>query len=192
MQDSITKYIPFLIAIVLFLVVVGIIISLFLFNSSAPTKTTSSPAPSGTKIAPTSAAKNAPLVTTIPTVPEDQGGGIDTNSAPVQDSTTEIEKLTSALPYTQDVTLSTEENVSILINGEDLQNNEWTLKVEINGINYNTSPDQPDYDTEKQSFIEAANLVFDWIRQQGADPDKIIFIWGDKKYIQDQAVAWLQ
>lgn len=130
-------------------------------------------------------------VSVVPTIPENQGGGLDTDSKAVQESQQEIQKISPFLPYTKDYTLSTGQDISIVIPGQDLQSAPWALTVQIFGINYNTSPDQSDYTLMKDSFIEAANDIFSWISQQGANPKKIIFNWGDRKYIQDQSTNWL-
>lgn len=191
MNPSKTRFIPFAIAAILFLILLAMVIFLFVSNIS-PTDQE----PNQSFISPTSAPDNQqthpPAVNDVPTLAPQQGGGIDLNSSVIQASSTEIKKITSYLPYEQDAVLSTGESVSILIPAADLQENTWTMNAQIFGINYNTSPDQPDYEVTKTSFKEAVGILFSWIRQQGANPDKIIFIWGDKKYIQDQAEAWLK
>ncbi len=126
-----------------------------------------------------------------PTVPPDQGGGIDENSPLVQISISEIQKIYQQLPYSNNFVSSSGVEVSILIPRQEFQTNRWALTAQVFGINYNTSPDQPDYESMRGSFKEAAGQIFVWTQQNGVDPNKIIFIWGDKKYIQDQAVKWL-
>lgn len=96
------------------------------------------------------------------------------------------------LPYTKDFQLSTDLTVSVVIPAKDLQYNPWSLTVQIFGIDYEVPAGDPEYQRMKTSFLEAANLVFEWIRSNGADPQKIIVSWGDKAFIQDQAEEWLQ
>ncbi len=133
-----------------------------------------------------------PVIKDAPSLPPEQGGGIDENSSLVQSSIVEIQKLNPHLPYTFNFISSTGVEVSILIPKQELQINRWTLTAQAFGINYNTSPDQPDYESMRKSFNEAAYLVFDWVKENNADPEKIIFVWGDKKFIQDQAIKWLR
>lgn len=129
--------------------------------------------------------KNAPII--APTA----GGGTDINSPIVKESISEIDTLSNALPFERSFTTSQGIEVTILIPRQSLQTNTWTLKTQIFGINYNTSPDQEDYEVMRRSFIEAANIIFSWVKQNNADPEKVIYVWGDKKYIQDQAETWL-
>lgn len=156
---------------------------------------TSNPSPSQpnpTPAAPTIFINQKPLnIKNAPTLPPTQGGGTDINSPVVQSSISEIEKLNAALPFERDFTTSAGVAVSIVIPRQTLQTNSWTLKAQIFGINYNTSPEQEDYEVMSRSFVEAANVVFSWIKQNNVDPERIIFVWGDRKYIQDQAEKWL-
>lgn len=131
-------------------------------------------------------------ITIAPTYAPSQGQGINIQSPVVQQSISEIKKLAPFLPYNKDLTLSNGTTVSIVIPPYDLQNNEWTLTVQIFNVDYQTTPDQPDYQNQRQSFKEAANYVFSWMQSNGVDPKKIFVSWGDKAYIQDQAQEWLQ
>lgn len=184
-----TKIIITIAAIILFIVFVGIII-ISVNKPAQIVDTIPTPKPI---ITPISREKVLPpVIKTAPTLPVSQGGGLNPNSAIVKGSTAEIQKLSTHLPYSIDFSSSNGLGLSILIPRQSLQTNTWTLTAQIYGINYNTSPDQPDYENMKKSFKEAADRVFTWVRQNGADPNKIIFIWGDRRYIQDQAERWLK
>src|SRR6266568_146266 len=141
------------------------------------------------KITPTPTAP--PSIRAVPTLPPQNGGGLDLNSPRIQNSIAELQKLYPYLPYYKDITLSTGVSVTINIPEKVLQLTPWTLDAEIYGINYETSPNQADYTLMKKSFLEAANIVFAWVKQHGADPKKIIYTWGTRAYIQQQAEQWL-
>jgi Zn-dependent protease with chaperone function len=141
------------------------------------------------KITPTP--KAPPSIRAVPTLPPDQGGGLDLNSPLMQHSIAELQKLYPYLPYYKDITLSTGVSVTINMPKKELQMSAWTLDAEIYGINYETSPSQPDYTQMKKSFLEASDIVFAWVKQHGADPYKIFYTWGDRAYIQEQAEQWL-
>ena len=157
-----------------------------------PTPTTPYfPSPTSIELSPVQ--KTVPQsIRNAPTYPPDQGQGIDLGSQFTQTSIAEVQKLYPHLPYLKDYTLSTGLAVSIVIPAKDLQYNPWSLTVQIFGIDYELPPDDPEYQRMKTSFLEAANTVFEWIRSNGADPQKIIVSWGDKAFIQDQAEEWLQ
>lgn len=140
---------------------------------------------------PVSVINKTTIPKTIPTIPQSLGGGVDLKSPKIIASEKEIEKLQTFLPYDINIQLSTGLPVEILIPSQDLQNNAWTLKAQIFGINYNTSPEQSDYAMMRHSFIEASGFIFKWVKDSGADPGKIYFIWGDRAYIQNIAEKWL-
>lgn len=128
----------------------------------------------------------------LPTLSPDAGGGVDIDSPLVASSAAEIQKLAQDLPYSQDYTLSSGVDVSVLIPGIENQSTSWTLGVDIFGINYNTSRGQEDYEIMRVSFREAVSNIFSWIRSKQADPTKIIFTWGDREYIRRTAEEWLK
>lgn len=171
------------------LVLIPSVFLLFQANKSPSQSNSILPSPSPIPIPTNSLPKS---IQVLPTIPTDQGGGIDVNSQAVITSEQEIEKLSSALPYNNDVTLSTGLTVSIVIPAREDQDQNLPLLVQIFGINYDTSPDQSDYGLMKNSFREAANDVFDWIKSQGADPSKIYIRWGDRAFIENLAQQWLK
>lgn len=176
------------VGIILFIILVTMVILLTGAKPESPKKINTEPTRSAAdpdRIVP-------PIIRNAPSLPPEQGGGIDENSSLVQGSINEIQKLYPYLPYSKEFVSSTGVEVSILIPRQSLQSNSWTLTAQVFGINYNTSPDQPDYETMRAAFIEASSKVFKWVEQNGADPRKIIYVWGDKKFIQDQTIKWLR
>ncbi len=127
----------------------------------------------------------------VPYKSGDNGGGVNTSSPQVVDSAYEISKLTSSLPYQKDLNLSTGLKVNVLIPGQNLQINGWTLTVQIFGIDYQVTDGDKDYELMKKSFLEASKDIFSWMISQGVDPRKVIISWGDQSFIQQSAEKWL-
>jgi hypothetical protein len=171
--------------ILLFMFVAIVVITLTDRPSTEPSRPSPSPA------IPTISTRTKPLtIEAAPTAPA-INGGTDVNSQIVKNSAVEVEKISPLLPFEREFTSSENIAISIVIPERDLQSNNYTLKVQVFGINYNTSPDQEDYEMMKRSFIEAANQIFSWLRQNNAVPENIIFVWGDRTFIQEQAKNWL-
>jgi len=131
-------------------------------------------------------------INNAPTYPPDKGQGIDIESEFIQSATNEVQKLYPYLPYLVDYQLSTGLTASIVIPAQDLQENPWSLTVQIFGIDYQVPADSQDYQLMKDSFREAANVVFEWMNSYGVDPQKLIVRWGDKALIKERAEEWLQ
>lgn len=176
---------------IIFLSFLGIIFIVLIVNITRPTtqtKTSPLPTPVQTNVH----LAKPPSILSVPTVPYQQGGGVDKNSPLIQQSENEIKKLTPFLPYNKSFTLSTGIRVDIVIPQETLQQAPWTLTVNMEGIIYTVSPQNSTLYTKAEiSFKEAASHVFDWIRSHGADPNKIIFVWGNSATDQAQAEQWL-
>lgn len=142
--------------------------------------------------------QNDPIKTTIPntqnipTIDPADGGGVNTDSPSVTSSTQAIQNLSGSLPLTIITKLSTGLTVNINIPSEDLQNNTWTLFVDVQNINFQVAPQENSYKLMKNSFREAASDVFAWIRTQNVDPSQIYFVWGTKAYQQQTAENWLK
>lgn len=128
----------------------------------------------------------------VPTLSPDKGLGVDTQSDSVQASIRELEKIYPYLPYSVEYKLSTGLNVSIVIPGKEMQANFWTLTVQIFGIEYEVPPGSPEYQNMRDSFREAANTIFDWLKSNDVDPTNLIVTWGDKVLIQEKAREWLR
>lgn len=128
----------------------------------------------------------------IPTLSEAEGGGIDIESKVASDSAAEILKLQTFLPYLRTFRLTTGLEIDVLINEQALQDNPWSLSIELYGIDYQTPTSDKNYTLMKNSFREAAAGVFSFIESNGINPKKIIFTWGDREFIQSRAEEWLK
>lgn len=177
------------------IVAIVIFLSVFFFSSPAPSPVSSplptAATPSRYPIVSIKPEYSPPKQADLPYIPENRGGGIDVRSEAVRRSTAEIRKLTSSLPYQQSLNLSTNKTVEILIPSQNLQLNAWTLTVQIFDLDYQIPENDPDYNLAKASFIEAANSIFSWMESKGADPNKMIIVWGDRAFIQERAEQWL-
>lgn len=129
----------------------------------------------------------------IPTLAPEKGQGIDVSSSAVKNSLKEIRKLSPVrLPYIQKLALSTGQSVEVVIPPRNLEAYPWILTIQIFGLNYQTIAGEDDYEIMEKSFHEAARYVFDWMRDNGAEPTKILINWGDQAYIQETAEQWLR
>lgn len=131
-------------------------------------------------------------ITAVPTLPRDKGGGINTKSKIAKESIDEINKLQPYLPYNEDFLTSNGLKISILIPAKELQANDWTLTVNIFGINYQTEKNSEEYFIMKRSFREAVAKLAEWVNVRGASYDKIIVSWGDRAFMQERAEEWLK
>jgi hypothetical protein len=130
-------------------------------------------------------------ISVIPTLQTDQGG-INPQSVQAQASQREIKKITRTLPFEKEVMTSKGIKTSIVIPSADLQDNTWSLYVQIFGIDYNVPESSNDYVIMKQAFRESAQEVFTWLQKNGVDLKSIIIVWGDRKFIQNRAEEWLK
>lgn len=122
---------------------------------------------------------------------DEEGYGPGINTSLIQNAIKEKKKLIPFFPFEKQTLLSTGIAVSIVVPSEEFQHNAWTTTVQIFGIDYDIASDDPEYEKAKSSFLEASNIVFDWMKSYGVDPKKIIINWGDKTYIQKQVAQWL-
>ena len=128
----------------------------------------------------------------VPTIPYSKGGGIDTNNVIVKESKENIKKLVSALPYKKNIKTSNGLNVEVLIPSADLQQNPWTFTASVYGIDYQVEKNTPEYILMRTAFREGAADILSFVRKQGVDPEKIIFQWGDRVFVEERAQEWLQ
>ncbi len=127
----------------------------------------------------------------LPTYPKEKGGGVNLEDPRISVSLQEIKKLSPYLPYT--TTLKTSVGpVSIVIPGPESQTTSWTLLINIFDIDYGIPPSDPEFPKTKKSFLESVKAVRTWITEKGADPEKIIFVWGDRELIQLRSEEWLK
>lgn len=198
MKMSTNKLVFYLIIIFSFFLL--LLMTLFNLLSKKPTSNISSisptPLPRPTLIPPL--ITRVPIISVIPpstnnlpTYAPSKGRGVDLEAPLIKNSTREIEKLYKYLPLNREVRLSTGLTVSIVIPAENLQNNPWTLTVQIFGIDYEVPQSDSNYLLMKNSFQEATNVVFNWIKNNNANLQNIIISWGDRQFIQDRAEEWL-
>lgn len=128
----------------------------------------------------------------IPTYSPEKGKGVDLETPLVANSIKEIQKLYPFLPYTEIINVNTEQEVDIVIPDKTSQTNLWTLHVNISGLDYYAVKGDQNYTSMKNAFINATSSVYKWIQEKGADPSKIMFIWGDEEYIQNKSQEWLE
>lgn len=105
-------------------------------------------------------------------------------------STEEIQKIESFLPFNEQLTTTGQIPLEIYIPNSTNRDNFEILDVNVFGINYNVTKEESDYNNMKAAFLEAQNKVFTWISSHNADPTKILINWGDKKFIRDKVREW--
>lgn len=128
----------------------------------------------------------------IPTYPPGKGRGVDIQAPLVADSIKEIQKIYISLPYTMTINANTDQEVDIVIPDKSAQPNPWTLRVNISGLDYNVVKGDQNYIPMKNAFINATSSVYKWVQDKGADPKKIMIIWGDGALIQNKSQEWLE
>jgi hypothetical protein len=128
----------------------------------------------------------------IPTYAPQKGSGVDLEAPLVEDSIKEIQKLYPYLPYEKIILTSLSQEVALVVPDVSSQPNKWTLQVEVFGLDYRLTKEEPDYMANKNAFVTAASSLNAWIIEKGADPKKIMIVWGDKEYIQNKSQEWLE
>ncbi len=121
-----------------------------------------------------------------------EGKGLDINAPYIQSSILEIEKVSALLPYSKSFTSSKNIKVEIQIPPAEMLDNNWTLLVQIMGIDYQVPEDDPSYNDMKISFLQGAQDVFYWLKNNNINTENIIIQWGDRAFVQDRSAEWLQ
>jgi hypothetical protein len=154
-----------------------------------------SPTPAGPVQSPTpinvKSVYSSRKLNTVPTLNPTSGYGLDLNSPEIVSSKNEIKKISDILPYKKIITTNGIKT-DIFIPPATLLENEWTLSVDIYGIDYEIGENDPDYLKNKQAFIAAAQDIYFWLKSNGVATENIIIQWGDRAYIQDKSEQWLQ
>jgi len=117
--------------------------------------------------------------------------GIDTKSDLVQQSIQEIDNVSALLPYTTDIQLLDGRTIEIVIPSMSIADNEWTLLVQLFGVDYEIPIDSTEYELEKQAFLEGVTHVNTFFKKNNIDSSKIIIIWGDREFMHKRAQMWL-
>lgn len=181
------KLLSILTIVLLFIVLIYIIISRTskkVDNSLAPTPSPGNPA--------SEILVESKNLNDVPTLAAEKGGGLDTNSTILKESAMNIAEITGNLPYRYTFTSSNGLPMEIIISSSEYQDNKWTLLVNIFGIDYQVPKDSPDYSKMQIAFREAAANVYLFVKKNGGDPQKIVFRWGDRLFIEERAIEWLQ
>lgn len=127
------------------------------------------------------------------TPPKKTGGEqIDESSQKVAESQIEIDKFRKSLPLTSTITTSTGQAIDVVVDSPTFANSPWLLDAYFSGVDFRIPANSSGYAQAKLSFKEAVAFVSNWIRSQGADPNKIIISWGDRAYIQERGDLWLK
>lgn len=128
----------------------------------------------------------------VPTLAPSQGGGLDTSSQILKDSALNIAEITGNLPYKKTFTSTNGIPIEIIVPSPEYQDNKWTLLVNIFGVDYQVPTDSPEYSRMQLAFREAAADVYLFVKKNGGDPEKIVFKWGDREFIENRTREWLQ
>lgn len=128
----------------------------------------------------------------VPSLETSDGPAIDTQSSSIQNSQREIRKLAPYLPYKEDISLANGQIIGIYIPPLEDQLDPWSLSVHVNDIDYQVPVGDPQYNTQKQMFLEAANKVYGWIQSKGGNLDNLYITWGDRTLVNDRANEWLK
>lgn len=188
------KIIYFIIAVLIFLMIlVGIVYVTQrdrlsrLPTQLAPTPTVPFQSPTPINV---QAVFNERKIETVPTLNPTQGYGIDINSPEIISSKNEIKKISTKVPYKKTIqtgTITTETTIPSF----ELFEYDWVLPVDVYGVDYEITADDPEYNVHKQAFIAAAQDVYFWLKNNGVTTDNIIIQWGDRAFIQERSKEWL-
>lgn len=181
-----------IIFILTILISVAVIILLFVVFSALQGKAPSQNElilPTQVPIIPVHLNSIPPSTNTIPTTGPSQ---INLSAQATQESIQAINLLDGFLPYNNSFTSSTGIPVQIYIPGKNQQERTWTLQIQTLGINFQIATQDPKYTSMRQSFREAAQIVFAFLDSHNVNPSTIFITWGDRAYEQETAEKWLQ
>ena len=108
------------------------------------------------------------------------------------ESIKEIANVSALLPYTKEAQLSDGRTIEIVIPSMSIADNEWTLLVQLFGIDYEVPADSTEYELEKQAFLKGVTHVNTFFQKNNIDSSKIIIIWGDREFMHTRAQEWLK
>lgn len=131
-------------------------------------------------------------INTLPQLPEEMIGGVDTTSPQVQSSIKSIRKISPFLPYSHIFTTKNKIKIEVFLPESKYMENEWTLSANVFGIDYMIPENHPQYATMKEAFKEGALDVISFLENHDVDPTKVYIQWGDRRFIQDRADRWIR
>lgn len=135
--------------------------------------------------------ENLPIdIKSVPTLIPSEGKGLDLQSAPVVESVSEISKIKEKLPLVKTIN-SGNIQVGIVIPEQKYQDNDYTILVNLNGIDFQIPTDDIYYFENQDAFVAGASEVLNWLKENNVDIKKIIIKWGDKAYVNKRANIWL-
>ncbi len=118
-----------------------------------------------------------------------QDGKFDDKAPISQKSKAAIESLKPYLIYRETFTTTSEQKVTFAVFTKPLD--EYTLFVEIIGINFQSNHDDPLLARNVQSFRETAEKILAFIKKHDVNPQDIFISWGGQAYVQKSADVWL-
>lgn len=131
-------------------------------------------------------------ITSIPRIPDEQGGGVDTQSAEIKLSKRSIQAIQNQLPYISYTTSPDGIDVEVVIPSQDMVSNDWTLLVNIFGPDYQIPDDDPEYEIMKRAFLTGVAEVLTFFDEQDIDRSEVLIQWGDRAIIGERSQKWLQ
>lgn len=176
----------------LFLLIV-LILSFFSSQKKSGPKALKDQRPTPFQVSPVLKEKPKVLeVKNIPTLLPQQGKGVDITSQTARESIGNIDKVEQKFPLEKVVKTSTGNEITIYIAKREFQPTPWSLNVDLYGVEFQAPIGSDQYSKAKTDFLESVQEVFNWVRANGADPEHIIFRWGDKEYMNNRAQEWLK
>ncbi|MBI4039475.1 hypothetical protein HY388_01445 [Candidatus Daviesbacteria bacterium] len=125
-------------------------------------------------------------------LPKTPAGGVDENAKIVQTSQQMISQLQEKLPFVKEKFITSSGHTTSYRIFRLETDPDFVININVYGINFQSVSGDPDYNQNVQDFQETARGAFDWIKSQGVNPNDLIILWGDRKFIQDSAESWLK
>jgi len=132
-----------------------------------------------------------PQITKLPRIPDEQGGGINTQSQIVKTSQENLKILAPKLPFSKQITTLDGIAIEIVMPVQEHVMNDWTLLVNIFGPDYQIPETDPQYDIMRRAFLTGAEEVFLFLEQNSIDPKNVIIQWGDRRITTVRSELWL-
>lgn len=125
-------------------------------------------------------------------LPKTPAGGIDENAKEVQTSQQLIVQLQERLPFVKETFITSSGHTTSYRIFRLETDPDFAININVYGVNFQSIASDPDYGQTVQDFQETAQEAFGWIKSQDVNPNDLIILWGDRKFIQDSAENWLK